>query len=46
MKLADEPKKNRPKAAQQEFMASGSAASVPKNARREILKKYPVKANL
>lgn len=47
MKLADEPKKTRQgKAAQQEFLASGSAQSVPRGARREILKKFPVKANL
>lgn len=44
MKLADEPKKARAK--EQQFRASGSASSVPKGTRREILKKFPVKANL
>lgn len=52
MKLA-EPKKNRqgtvparkPSGAQ-EFIASGSASSVPVGSRREIIKKFPVKANL
>jgi acetyl-CoA synthetase len=45
-KLADEPKKSRQKAQAQEFIASGSAKSVPRGERREILKKFPVKANL
>lgn len=46
MKLADEPKKTKAKAGQREFRASGSAASIPSGGRREILKKFPVKANL
>ena len=45
-KLADEPKKPRQKAQQREFLASGSAKSVPLGEKREILKKFPVKANL
>jgi acetyl-CoA synthetase len=45
-KLADEPKKSRQKAQAQEFIASGSAKSVPRGEKREILKKFPVKANL
>jgi acetyl-CoA synthetase len=45
-KLADEPKKSRQKAQAREFLASGSAKSVPLGEKREILKKFPVKANL
>jgi acetyl-CoA synthetase len=32
--------------APQEFLASGSAVGIPRGARREVIKKYPVKANL
>jgi acetyl-CoA synthetase len=49
MKLADQPKKagkGTSTGKKQEFRASGSAASVPSGVRREIIKKFPINANL
>jgi acetyl-CoA synthetase len=49
MKLADQKSKQATAskaAVPQEFMASGSAASVPSGSRRELIKKFPVRANL
>ncbi len=53
MKLADQPKKGRQGTAADRkapaatvFRASGSSTSIPHGVRREIIKKFPVKANL
>jgi hypothetical protein len=49
MKLADQKTKqmmDKKAAAPQKFMASGSAASVPSSGRSELIKKFPVGANL
>jgi acetyl-CoA synthetase len=48
MKLADQKKADKKAANMQEteFMASGSPTSVPRGVRREMIKKFPVKANV
>ncbi|HEY9790889.1 MAG TPA: acetate--CoA ligase [Candidatus Obscuribacterales bacterium] len=48
MKLADQKGKaaDKKNAQETEFMASGSTTSVPRGVRREIIKKFPVNANI